>query len=304
VSPWGVRTATTAVLLASLLALTGCSVSVERTAAPDLDRLAAVSRPEPSSPEPTLPGPVEPAPSTTEPTATEPETTEPEATEPSVTPAPVDPGVEPAAAPALDAEPVPEVAEEPEPDDGQLRQGDSGPEVLAVQQRLSELGYWLGTPDGSFGALTSQAVMALQKAAGLQRDAVVGPQTLAALEAGTRPEARAGGDGVEIDLERQLLLVVRDGQVRTVLNTSTGVVGRYDTPPGRFTVLRAIDGLRVAPLGELWRPRYFNGGIAVHGSPSIPAHPASHGCARLSDAAIDMIWAEDLMPIGSTVTVY
>jgi hypothetical protein len=26
---------------------------------------------------------------------------------------------------------------------------------------------------------------------------------------------------------------------------------------------------------------YFNGGIAIHGSPSIPAYPASHGCIRI-----------------------
>jgi hypothetical protein len=220
---------------------------------------------------------------------------------------PVDPAasVDPAAQvePAVPAEPAPSVEPPPE-DDGQLRRGDSGPEVLALQQRLSELGYWLGTPDGSFGSLTTQAVLAAQKAAGLSRDGVVGPRTLAALSAGTRPVARGSGDGVEIDLDRQLLLVVRGGQVRTVLNTSTGVPGRYDTPRGSFRVQRAIDGLRVAPLGELWRPRYFNGGIAVHGSPSIPAHPASHGCARLSDAAIDLVWAEDLMPVGSSVTVY
>mgnify|MGYP002652321331 CR=1 FL=1 len=36
---------------------------------------------------------------------------------------------------------------------------------------------------------------------------------------------------------------------------------------------------------------------------SIPAYPASHGCARVSNAAMDMIWDEDLMPVGSTVVV-
>lgn len=193
---------------------------------------------------------------------------------------------------------------EPEPADDTLDPGDSGADVLAVQQLMTELGYWLGTPDGSYGGSTAQAVLAVQKAAGLPRDGVLGPLTLAALDSGVRPEAREGGDGVEIDLDRQLLLVVRGGEVVTTLNTSTGVVGKYDTPPGSFTVQREIDGLRVAPLGELWRPRYFNRGIAVHGSPSIPAYAASHGCARLSDAAIDMVWAEDLMPIGSRVTVY
>ena len=87
----------------------------------------------------------------------------------------------------------------------------------ALQQRLAELGYRAGSADGS---LTTQAVLAVRQAAGLSRGGVVGPRTLPVLEAGTRPSARGGGDAVEIDLERQLLLVVRGGGVRTVL-TST-----------------------------------------------------------------------------------
>ena len=57
---------------------------------------------------------------------------------------------------------------------------------------------------------------------------------------------------------------------------------------------------RRGPL-RLWRPRYFNGGIAVHGSPSIPAYPASHGCARVSNAAMDMIWARASCRSAATV---
>lgn len=194
-----------------------------------------------------------------------------------------------------------------------LLRGDSGPRVRALQQRLGELGYWLGDPDGSFGSLTQQAVFALQKAAGIGRDGVVGPRTTKALEAGIRPKATLGGDGVEIDLDRQLLLVVRGGSVQMVLNTSTGNREEYTstsgnraiatTPRGRFTVYRAVDGPLTNSLGELWRPRFFHRGIAVHGSPSVPPWPASHGCARLSNAAINMVWARNLMPIGSRVVV-
>jgi hypothetical protein len=42
----------------------------------------------------------------------------------------------------------------------------------------------------------------------------------------------------------------------------------------------------------------------VHGYSSVPAYPASHGCARVSTAAMDMIWANQLMPRGATVLVY
>ncbi len=42
----------------------------------------------------------------------------------------------------------------------------------------------------------------------------------------------------------------------------------------------------------------------MHGYPSVPAYPASHGCARVTGAAMDMVWARDLMPRGSEVWVY
>ena len=82
------------------------------------------------------------------------------------------PSATPTTKPDPDTEPPP-----PKPRTSLVR-GDSGPKVLALQQRLKELGYWLGAPDGSFGSLTQQAVWAFQKSAGLRRDGVVGPKTL------------------------------------------------------------------------------------------------------------------------------
>jgi peptidoglycan hydrolase-like protein with peptidoglycan-binding domain len=202
----------------------------------------------------------------------------------------------------------------PTPKEGDtLHPGDSGAYVLSVQKRLASLGYWLGGPDGTYGYLTTQSVMALQKAAGLGRDGVLGPATRRALEAGVRPQSRTGGTGVEIDLQRQLLLVVRGGSVTTILNTSTGNGAMFEsygqqvravTPAGSYSVFRTVNGNDEGPLGDLWRPRYFNGGIAVHGAASVPGYPASHGCARVSNPAMDMIWARNLMPVGSRVTVY
>ena len=73
---------------------------------------------------------------------------------------------------------------------------------------------------------------------------------------------------------------------------------------GYSPTFRSVNQLDKGPLGDLWRPRYFNGGIAVHGSASVPAYPASHGCARVSNPAMNMIWASGLMPMGSRVVVY
>lgn len=228
--------------------------------------------------------------------------------------APTVPAAPSASAPVSGAGSVPSAAPAEPAAPQALRPGDSGPQVLALQQRLSDLGYWLGTPDGRWGGLTTQAVLALQGAADLRRDAVAGPATLAALEAGVRPVATTtSGRATEVDRERGLVLFVLDGQVQLVLHTSTGTFERYthdgrsylaDTPEGTFRVTRAVDGWREGDLGRLYRPRYFHpDGIAVHGYGSVPAHPASHGCARVSLQAMDLVWERDLMPIGSTVVV-
>jgi lipoprotein-anchoring transpeptidase ErfK/SrfK len=36
----------------------------------------------------------------------------------------------------------------------------------------------------------------------------------------------------------------------------------------------------------------------------VPPYPASHGCVRLSNAAMDFFWNQYLAPIGSPVWVY
>ena len=195
-----------------------------------------------------------------------------------------------------------------------LKVGAKGAKVTALQQRLTELGYWNGKADGTFGSLTQQAIYAVQKAAGLGRDGVVGPKTQKALDQGVRPKAKStSGHIVEINLKRQLLMLVDNGKVTTVFNTATGSNQHYEfegnthlavTPRGHFTVSRQINGQRNGPLGPLWRPKYFNGGIAVHGAPNVPPYPASHGCARLTNSAINWIWSNNKIPLKTKVWVY
>lgn len=178
--------------------------------------------------------------------------------------------------------------------------------MRTLQSRLTALGYWNGAATGRFDHTTGQAVMALQKVAGLSRDGVAGPATWRALDRGVRPAARSTrGRVVEIDLRRQVLLIVVDGRVRHVINTSTGTV-RTPTPRGQYHLFRRINRWHTAPLGELYRPMYFYRGYAIHGvrDGSIPARPASHGCARVSTAAMDMLWGSAGMRLRDTVLVY
>lgn len=192
-----------------------------------------------------------------------------------------------------------------------LGPGSHGPAVLSLQQRLTALGYWLGTPDGTFGDATEQAVYALQKAAGIERDGLVGPETLAALGAGVVPHPRPmSGRGIEVDLADDLLMFVTNGSLQWTLNTSTGGGYVYTggalavTPTGTFSIYREVDGLVVDNLGELWRPKFFDDGFAIHGDSYVPPYPVSHGCVRVSNEAIDWIWTSGLAPIGTPVWVY
>lgn len=62
-----------------------------------------------------------------------------------------------------------------------LRYGSVGSEVMALQNRLIELGYLTSAADGTFGRGTKAAVMDFQKASGLAKDGVAGAETQAAI---------------------------------------------------------------------------------------------------------------------------
>jgi hypothetical protein len=242
------------------------------------------------------PGTSEPAPPSTEPPV------------PPATDAPSPPPTEPPVPPSTDPSPPPTT----EP----LAPGDEGLLVAFLQERLAGLRYWLGPVDGVYGRLTEQAVMAFQKASGLEATGVATPEVVVAIQR-SAPVVPASTSGavVEVDRTRQLLIVARDGEAVLVLNTSTGTELPYrhpsgrtllaDTPPGHHTFFSQYDGTQPGELGPLYRPKYFHvDGIAIHGYGSVPARPASHGCVRVSFAAMDHLWAAGLAPMGGAVWVY
>ena len=199
----------------------------------------------------------------------------------------------------------------------------NGADTQRAQQRLLELGFWVQVADGEYGITTTQAVMAFQKYYGLTTDGVLGEETAAAMTAVTeRPHGRAdAGTLVEIDKGLQLLFFVIDGKSEWILNASSGSGIAYDEPdkntPGERQTGDAVtrnglhDVYRERPegwwegdLGRIYRPKYFTGGIAVHGSNNVPDYPASHGCVRVSVPAMDWIWENGLMPLDTPVWVH
>jgi N-acetylmuramoyl-L-alanine amidase len=157
-----------------------------------------------------------------------------------------------------------------------LQLGSHGPAVRALKQRLWKLRYALPGVDAGFGFRTYEAVLAFQKVHGLARTGRVGREVWRRLWRSGVPAPRVRrGDYLEVDKSRQVLLEVRDGRVERVIHVSTGASG--NTPLGRWRVYSEVAGWSWV----LWQPMYFLRGFAIHGYPSVPPWPASHGCVRV-----------------------
>jgi N-acetylmuramoyl-L-alanine amidase len=186
---------------------------------------------------------------------------------------------------------------------GDLRYGDRGNSVASLQRRLATLGY-LGPHevDGVFGDKTWYAVVAFQGWEQLPRDGVVGPRTRRALRQATAPEAwRRLPRALEIDLARQVLLVVLNGVVLRAVHASTGS-SRFATPDGHFTVIRRAR-MSWSRLYHVWLPYalYFHRGWAIHAFRIVPDQPASHGCIRIPIEDARLVY--EASPLGTPVLI-
>ncbi len=192
-----------------------------------------------------------------------------------------------------------------------LVQGDSGPAVAAVKAALTEAGFRPGDGD-EFDRTTLKAVEAFQKYHGLLRDGVFRPEYWDLLTHKPIVRVREDADRIEVDLAKQVLFLVRDNKVEAVVPVSSGNGATYrgrggsmiraNTPEGEFRFQRQIEGWRRSYLGSLYRPFYFRGGYAIHGSTSVPTEPASHGCVRVT--LEDMDFLRQHLEVGMPLYVY
>ncbi|MFG1999973.1 peptidoglycan-binding protein [Spirillospora sp. NPDC048911] len=185
------------------------------------------------------------------------------------------------------------------PQHPKLKPGAKGAAVRELQQRLKQLNYDPGKVDGKYGIGTQMAVWAFQKVNRLKVSNTVGKSVWAALDAPKPPRPMAKGreaDRVDVDLRRQYLVVYKDGKPALITHISSGSGEYYcakdrgatvarcryaTTGTGDFETGRRASGWEISPLGQLYNPIYFNGGIAFHGALDVPRYPASHGCVRM-----------------------
>jgi len=203
---------------------------------------------------------------------------------------------------------------DPEPWSGPtLVPGDRGPWVTELQSALSEAGFRVEDEPGRFGRGTVTAVRTFQRVHDLPFDAVFAESYWSILRGGTAPPGPGGeGSRIEIDIARQLLWLIEEGQLKVVVAVSTANGGQYldfwgrvataRTPEGRFAIYNQRAGWHESYLGYLYRPFYFNGGYAIHGSTDVPWQPASHGCVRVRIADMNFLAGE--LKMGIPVYVY
>ncbi len=184
-----------------------------------------------------------------------------------------------------------------------LRVGSTGDLVQWVEQRLAILTYDRGGVDGTYDESTTTGIMAFQKVEGLSRTGVCDAATLDRLLSAGPPAPRhyRTGDWVEVDLTRQVLMLMRGGALVKTLPISSGAWG-MSTPTGEYRILYKSWGWVQVPLGWMYSPSYFRTSYAIHGSGSVPAWPASHGCVRTP------VWATDELAgqlyVGLPVLIY
>ncbi len=189
------------------------------------------------------------------------------------------------------------------PEYSSLSVGSKGTLVSFVEARLAALHYPCGPVDGVYDNQTRDAVTAFQKVERLRRTGKVNAQVWKTFASASIPvPSRSGiGDRCEVDLTRQVLFMISDGEVAKVIHVSTGKLG---TRTGHFSIKEKYEGWVdcVTLDGEMYYPSYVVSKTAIHGYRSVPAYPASHGCVRVP------VWtAEDLfneLPSGTVVDIF
>jgi len=222
-----------------------------------------------------------------------------------------------------------------------LGYGSAGEDVLALQERLTELAFFVGPIDGQFGSLTQKAVWAFEKLVMLvPRDEATGVVTDEMWQQMQRPmrieprrwnsKGQTTVNHTEVYLPEQVVVFFQDDEPVVISHMSSGTgeewreevtidVGEYGnqdgteplvrgeigvsvTPGGIYSYDRMIEGLRQSALGGMWNPAYFNYGIAIHGAMNVPLEPASHGCIRVPLKVGELF--HSLVDVGDNVWVW
>lgn len=108
-----------------------------------------------------------------------------------------------------------------------LRKGYTGDDVVSVQQRLKELGYYTGLVDGKYGTGSMAAVRAFQEKHGLTADGLAGTSTYAILfssnaQSASSGSSSSGSSSSDAPATNQPTATVPSGGWKTLRRKDTG----------------------------------------------------------------------------------
>jgi peptidoglycan hydrolase-like protein with peptidoglycan-binding domain len=163
--------------------------------------------------------------------------------------------------------------------DWQAGAGERGLKVLLLQRALLREGF--ATPvTGYYDDATSRAVLAFRKTNEMGRDGYAVKEVFAMLmrgEGSFKLRYPKAGKHVEFDWSRQVLVLARGGRPYRTYHTSSGAPAT-PTVFGSYRFYLQTPGTNSKGMVH---SSYFIGGYAIHGYPSVPSYPASHGCLRV-----------------------
>lgn len=185
-----------------------------------------------------------------------------------------------------------------------------GPDVMELQDRLRELGFYRGPVDGVYTTATVNAVKALQEARGKPDTGEVDDTTwsLMADNDDIHPASRTspppqGALTIRIDLTTQTLTILVDGKP---YKNYTVAIGKPWTPspPGEWKIVEKAHesggafGTRWLGLDVPW------GSYGLHGTnrPWSIGRQASAGCVRMHNPDVEEIFT--WVDVGIPVTIH
>ena len=173
--------------------------------------------------------------------------------------------------------------------------------VSLAQRRLAHLGY-RAYDTGVYDGATGRAILAWRKVNNWSRTQYMGRAVLGRLirdKGAFHPKYPKHGRHVEADLSRQVIALIDTGG--KVFKTFPISSGKPSTPTvlGHFRFYRKDFGTNSEGMVD---SNYFIGGYAIHGYPSVPNYPASHGCLRAFIADAYYIYTH--ISLGERIDVY